>query len=84
MSIKKPKHKHYKIQNILTLLLIISIISIGFFWFIQKTQTFNHSDFLKGFIIGIIAQTIDGAIGMAYGITATTFLLSQGISPAIA
>ena len=84
MSIKKPKHKHYKIQNILTLLLIISIISIGFFWFIQKTQTFNHSDFLKGFIIGIIAQTIDGAIGMAYGITATTLLLSQGISPAIA
>jgi uncharacterized membrane protein YfcA len=27
---------------------------------------------------------IDGAIGMAYGITATTFLLTQGIPPAIA
>jgi hypothetical protein len=31
---------------------------------------------------GFIAQMIDGALGMAYGITATTFLLSFGISPA--
>src|SRR3990167_3399498 len=30
------------------------------------------------------AQMIDGALGMAYGITATTFLLSAGASPAAA
>lgn len=84
MSIKKPKHKHHKIQNFLSLFLIVILVFTGFFWFIQKTQTFNYSEFLNGFIIGIIAQTIDGAIGMAYGVTATTFLLSQGISPAIA
>jgi len=33
---------------------------------------------------GFIAQMIDGALGMAYGVTATTFLLSVGISPAAA
>jgi uncharacterized membrane protein YfcA len=84
MPIIKPRHKHYKLQNFLTLFLILILIFTGLFWFIQKTQTFNYSEFLNGLIIGVIAQGIDGAIGMAYGLTATTFLLSQGISPAIA
>lgn len=30
---------------------------------------------------GFIAQMIDGALGMAYGVTATTFLMSVGITP---
>ncbi len=84
MPIKKPRHKHHKLQNFLTLFLILILIFTGFFWFIQKTQDINYADFLNGFVVGIIAQTIDGAIGMAYGVTATTFLLSQGVSPAIA
>ncbi len=33
---------------------------------------------------GFIAQMIDGALGMAYGVTATTFLMSVGITPAAA
>ena len=33
---------------------------------------------------GFIAQMVDGALGMAYGLTSTTFLLSVGISPAAA
>ncbi|POY36058.1 siroheme synthase [Solitalea longa] len=37
------------------------------------------------FIIGgFIAQMIDGALGMAYGVSATTFLMSFGITPAAA
>lgn len=84
MLIKKPKHRHHKLQNFLAIILIITLIFLCFFWFIQKTQDINYTDFLNGLIVGIIAQTIDGAIGMAYGVTATTFLLSQGVSPAIA
>lgn len=34
--------------------------------------------------VGFVAQAIDGALGMAYGVTATTFLLSAGASPAAA
>ncbi|MFM9834537.1 MAG: TSUP family transporter, partial [Methylophilaceae bacterium] len=34
--------------------------------------------------VGLIAQTVDGALGMAYGITSTTFLLATGVSPAVA
>ncbi|MBL7910304.1 MAG: TSUP family transporter [Bacteroidia bacterium] len=40
------------------------------------------SSILYYILAGFIAQLIDGALGMAYGITATTFLLSFGISPA--
>jgi len=32
-------------------------------------------------LAGFVAQMIDGALGMAYGVTATTFLMSVGISP---
>lgn len=35
-------------------------------------------------IIGFLAQMIDGAIGMAYGVTATSVLLSAGVPPATA
>ncbi len=37
------------------------------------------------FIIGgFLAQMVDGALGMAYGVSATTFLLSFGVTPAAA
>lgn len=35
-------------------------------------------------LVGFFAQIVDGAMGMAYGVTATTFLLSTGVSPAVA
>jgi siroheme synthase-like protein len=41
-------------------------------------------NFLYFMLGGFIAQMIDGALGMAYGVSATTFLLSFGISPAVA
>ncbi|WP_144463634.1 sulfite exporter TauE/SafE family protein [Siminovitchia fortis] len=35
-------------------------------------------------IVGFLAQLIDGALGMAYGISSTTLLLAFGIAPAVA
>jgi uncharacterized membrane protein YfcA len=35
-------------------------------------------------LVGFIAQMIDGALGMAYGISSNTFLLSLGVPPAAA
>lgn len=34
--------------------------------------------------VGFVAQLIDGSLGMAYGISSTSFLMSAGVSPAIA
>ena len=41
-------------------------------------------DFLLFVIIGFAAQVIDGAVGMAYGVTATSVLLSAGVTPMVA
>jgi siroheme synthase-like protein len=42
------------------------------------------SEILVYILGGFIAQLIDGALGMAYGVSATTFLLSFGVSPVAA
>lgn len=35
-------------------------------------------------VVGFLAQLIDGTLGMAYGLSATTFLLAAGVPPAVA
>jgi siroheme synthase-like protein len=52
----------------------------------SSVSLFNelNGDFLWFMLGGFIAQMIDGALGMAYGVSATTFLLSFGVSPAVA
>jgi uncharacterized membrane protein YfcA len=35
-------------------------------------------------IVGLVAQLVDGALGMAYGVTSTTLLLAVGLTPALA
>ncbi len=35
-------------------------------------------------LVGFVAQIIDGALGMAYGVSSNSFLLSVGVPPAIA
>lgn len=40
------------------------------------------ADFLMYVVAGFLAQLIDGALGMAYGVTASSLLLSLGLPPA--
>ncbi len=40
--------------------------------------------FLLLALFGLVAQLIDGALGMAYGLTSTTLLLASGLAPAVA
>ncbi len=42
------------------------------------------TDLLVFSAVGFLAQLVDGALGMAYGVTATTVLLQLGTPPAIA
>lgn len=42
------------------------------------------NDFSFFVMVGAAAQLVDGAIGMAYGVTATSILMSQSITPAVA
>jgi uncharacterized protein len=47
-------------------------------------STLTDKMFWSAVAVGFLAQAIDGALGMAYGITSTTFLLSAGATPAMA
>lgn len=46
--------------------------------------TLEGSPFWTAVAVGLLAQAVDGALGMAYGVTASTFLLGMGASPAVA
>jgi uncharacterized protein len=48
------------------------------------TSTLQGELFWTAVAIGLAAQAVDGALGMAYGVTASTFLLGTGASPAVA
>lgn len=78
----KPRHIWILLGVLVSMLLIVviffgsetlsrydwrSVVGPGFLWFVLG---------------GFIAQMIDGSLGMAYGVSASTFLLSVGISPA--
>lgn len=43
-----------------------------------------QEDFLLYVAVGLVAQMVDGAIGMAYGVASSTVLMSMGIPPATA
>ena len=49
----------------------------------ESVRSFLDSDFALYLLVGLAAQLVDGALGMAYGITSTSFLLGMGISPAV-
>lgn len=44
----------------------------------------DDSMFWNALAVGLLAQIVDGALGMAYGLTSTSFLLATGASPALA
>jgi len=48
------------------------------------TSTLESGTFWSAVLVGLAAQAVDGALGMAYGVTASTFLLGMGASPAVA
>lgn len=64
---------------------ILIILAIFFGWRTLSDYDWRSvfgPEFLLFVLGGFIAQMIDGSLGMAYGVSASTFLLSFGISPA--
>lgn len=78
----KPRHIWILLGVIASITLIIII-----FYGAETLKSFEWSsligpEFLLFVLGGFIAQMIDGSLGMAYGVSASSFLLSFGISPA--
>lgn len=75
-----------RIAFILPLFLVIYLIAYFVFnlSFDFSFAKFSTVDFFTYLAVGVCAQLIDGALGMAYGVSASTFLMSVGVTPAAA
>jgi len=69
---------------------VITVFFAAIYWYsagdaidIANIGEFVSSDFFFYLLVGLGAQLVDGALGMAYGVTSTSFLLSLGVPPAI-
>ena len=86
-EISKPFDKE-SLWYIIPIVLLVGALSIMFF---TGKIHFSWETFKNGFnkdlgfyiLVGLAAQLVDGTLGMAYGATSTSFLLSLGVPPAV-
>ncbi|MFC0181320.1 hypothetical protein SAMN04515674_1226 [Pseudarcicella hirudinis] len=70
-------------------IVIYSVIAVLFFGeqrlinLAHETSNWLGKDFYSYLAVGLAAQLVDGTLGMAYGITSTSFLLGIGVPPAL-
>jgi uncharacterized protein len=81
-----------QVEHSLMWFIAIAIYLVCFVLFVGKTPIINFSlqaktwlgvDFFSYVGVGLAAQLVDGTLGMAYGITSTSFLLGIGVPPAL-
>lgn len=81
---EKIKLRHISIVIVTLKLLLISVVIIKYL----PEATAEDLDFNQTFfwflLAGFLAQIVDGALGMAYGVTSNSVLLSFGLSPRLA
>ncbi len=78
-----------KFKHITYVILVLKACIIGWllwlFFHGKSNEGFVFdTEFLLFCVAGFVAQIIDGTLGMAYGVSCTTFLLHLGIPPAVA
>ncbi len=72
---RSPRRTLYRIAYLLVAAGVVGAMVIG-------NGGFAGSDALYFTAAGFVAQMIDGALGMAYGLSCTTLLLAYGMQPA--
>ena len=85
---KKWKKVAYYCLALLTLLFIGLAIYTYFTYdeivaFGKSTYAQIDDKFYLMLLVGFVAQMVDGALGMGYGVVSTTLLLSGGLNPAV-
>ena len=68
--------------------LLVGLVSILIYNYhaafsMEKLIAGINQDFFIYLVIGVMAQLVDGTLGMGYGATSTSFLISVGVPPAI-
>lgn len=80
--------RYIKLKHIGTVIIVLKLAVVSFFvWKIYPTFSFTEliqDEKLYWFILaGFIAQLIDGALGMAYGVSCSTLLMNFGVPPKV-
>lgn len=84
----KIKSAFNPLLYLLATIVVITIALLIFFFpsitdaFVEAILSLNDEMFFIFVAAGFVAQMIDGSLGMAYGVSASTFLLSFGVPPA--
>ena len=74
---------------IISALILLVVMTFLYYFEVIRDQSYSWfegigPEFFIFVVGGFIAQLIDGSLGMAYGVSASTFLLSFGVPPAAA
>lgn len=68
-------------------LLLIPVLILAFSgkipFSVEAVRSAFDNEFILYLLVGLAAQLVDGTLGMAYGITSTSFLLTLGVPPAV-
>jgi len=92
VEINEENRRSPVIKIIVAVLAVVLVVAFAATWFLQTadeqtigglTQTFSsifNQNLLIFIAIGLGAQMVDGALGMAYGATSTALLSSVGVS----
>lgn len=67
----------------LVILLFIILFNYSAGFTMENVRSGINSDLMVYLLVGILAQLVDNTLGMGYGATSTSFLLSIGVPPAI-
>jgi uncharacterized membrane protein YfcA len=67
----------------LFVLFVFIFVNYGSTFSFDKVVNGLNGDFAIYLMIGLFAQLVDGTLGMGYGATSTSFLLTFGVPPAI-
>ena len=94
VNLQKPKEKKWQqIVKFCLFAFVFMIVGATVFNFFPSEKVFGAvtsipeyidvNSFLIMLLTGFMAQMVDGSLGMGYGTISTTFLLANGVSPAI-
>lgn len=81
---EKIKLKHISFIIVALKVLLIAVVLLKFLPEASAEDLKFDETFLWFLLAGFLAQIVDGALGMAYGVTSNAILLSFGMSPKLA
>jgi uncharacterized protein len=76
-------------KQIAITMLLLKLVIIGYFGYLLTLEALNgtlefNTSFFFFMAVGFLAQLIDGALGMAYGVSCTTLLMNYGVPAGLA